>query len=150
MENVKQTNGQSYVPTIHFDVYDGAGTINLQGEVTYHISLPLTAAGRIKIQKIIPLPDDVLFIWIHGGNEAYENPKDERITLQFNLFQQMGQSAEIKKSYTIHLYHDDTISSADLEQNLKTIINKHCKTSNKALKGKDIPEQCGNGVLTLQ
>lgn len=120
------------------NVYDGKGTFDKNGNVSYKAMLPKEVDGKIKVVKQIQIDDKTLFIQINtpGNNDLSQRPDQSELNIPINKID----PTQFKDTIYVHLWHDD--KEVLTVQQARNIINTKCGSGFQ-------PERCGNGVLTV-
>lgn len=125
---------------LNLPVYDGTGTYDSKGLVTYNVSLPSSAQALLQINQLMNL-GDTIFVRISTppDNIALTNPDDDVVNLSFIIPDFKLADRQVLRLF---LWHDDQPVKDDKQAK---IIIKECNGIALTQPGK-----CGNGVLTFQ
>lgn len=134
----KKTTKDTTYPT-----YYGQGTFSPDGKAKFNVALPANYHSQVKVSSVLRTSNNVVFVQIKtdddidltnvGGNQMK--------LLEFDIPDPI---VDVQK-FTLFLWHDSTKVTTVVKAT--AIISNRCK--NKGLSPNTPPEQCGNGVLSI-
>lgn len=148
--NEKTSNQAVNIQSL-LNAYEGMGTYDALGHATYHVKLPKSQKLNINLKDIYSINGSVIFIRIENNSNASMQDTGEVLKWNFNIPNFNRNSPQ--SGYRVYVYHDNSEISIERAEQL---VNNGCdqKSDSTSVRKKssnlDIPERCGNGVLTLE